>query len=261
MPDFRAETEIALSAVATGLQIATRREGADAITFKGERDVVTATDVAVEDAVRAALARSGVPVIGEERGGQLPERGAYWLVDPICGTRNFAAGTPMFCVNAALVEDGVVIVAAVGDATTGELLCAEHGGGAWALTGDGRHRRLVSSEAAETIVLDDSKSKADRREQAARLAAAIIRRDRWDFRAAGTTLALPYLAAGRVSAYAVFEVPGLHGAPGTLLVTESGGVVTDIDGAPWTLESVTILAAASVGLHAELLAMARESAP
>ena len=29
----------------------------------------------------------------------------YWLVDPICGTRNFASGIPLYCVNLALVED------------------------------------------------------------------------------------------------------------------------------------------------------------
>src|SRR5919206_4828696 len=90
---MRPETEAALAAVEVGLDLARRRVGAERITSKGGRDLVTATDVAVEDAIRSTLL-AGFPdwtVVGEERGGedQVGDR-PYWLVDPICGTRNFA---------------------------------------------------------------------------------------------------------------------------------------------------------------------------
>lgn len=256
MPEhLRPETSIALSSVRAGLRIALERDGAEDVRFKGERDVVTATDVAVEDAVRRSLARTGLPVIGEERGGEAPTAGAHWLVDPICGTRNFASGTPLFCVNVALVEDGIVGAAVVGDPTSTELLCAERDRGAWAVSGNAR-RRLAVDDGSQTVVVDDSKSKEGRRKQAAGFVAEVIRRDQWDFRSVGTSLALPWVADARASAYAVFEIPGLHGAPGMLLVAEAGGVVTDIDGAPWTLQSRTMLAAASQRLHAELLTIA-----
>ena len=91
--------------------------GAREITVKGARDIVTATDVAVEDLVRRHLGDVlGRPVVGEERGGEPPADGSpYWLVDPICGTTNFASGIPLFCVNLALVENNEVTVAVVGD--------------------------------------------------------------------------------------------------------------------------------------------------
>ena len=252
----RSETRAALSAVDAGLRIALARAGADKVTLKGVRDLVTATDVAVEDAVRAALAETGLPVVGEERGGDLPVSGGYWLVDPICGTRNFASGTPLFCVNVALVEGGQVTVAAVGDPTTGGLLYAERGRGAWVTDAEG-DRRLETSTATETLVVDDAGSKDARRAHAARFASAVILADRWDFRSMGTTLALPYVAAARVSAYACFHVRALHGAPGTLLVSEAGGMVSDIDGDPWTIESSTMLAAATSELHADLLGISQ----
>lgn len=63
---------------------------------------------------------------------------------------------------------------------------------------------LTPSDGSLTIVVEDGKSKGRRRERAARFTAAAIRADRWDFRSLGTTLALPYLAAGRISAYVVF---------------------------------------------------------
>jgi threonine dehydrogenase-like Zn-dependent dehydrogenase len=48
---FRPETLVAVDAVGRALELARRRAGAEHITFKGARDVVTETDVAVENAV------------------------------------------------------------------------------------------------------------------------------------------------------------------------------------------------------------------
>ena len=50
---------------------------------------------------------SGHPVVGEEHGGERPRDGrGHWIVDPICGTRNYASGLPLWCVNLAFVEGG-----------------------------------------------------------------------------------------------------------------------------------------------------------
>ena len=100
---------------------------------------MTATDTAVEDAIRDIVeGASPHPVVGEERGGEAPADGSpYWLLDPICGTRNFASGIPLHCVNLALVEGGQISLAAVGDASVGEVLVAERGRGAWAIGHDG----------------------------------------------------------------------------------------------------------------------------
>jgi fructose-1,6-bisphosphatase/inositol monophosphatase family enzyme len=54
--------------------------------------VVTGTDIRIEDRVRAVLERDlGLAVVGEERGGGSSASDCYWLVDPICGTRNYAS--------------------------------------------------------------------------------------------------------------------------------------------------------------------------
>ena len=139
---FRRETLVAVDAVERALDLARRRVGAEEIASKGERDPVTATDVAVEDAIRDLMTSAvGFPVVGEERGGETPADGSpYWLVDPICGTRNFASGNPLYCVNLALVEGGQITLAVVGDSSTGEIHVAERGGGAWA-NKDGSPRR------------------------------------------------------------------------------------------------------------------------
>ena len=262
IPGLRPETQNAIDAVARAMALAAERAGAHDVTVKSGRDLVTATDVAVEDAVRELLgAEPGLPVVGEERGGDAPADGsAYWVLDPICGTRNFASGTPLYCVNLALVESGQVAVGVVGDPSTGEIAIAERGRGAWAVK-DGAHRRLATSVESRTIVVEDGKSSGARREHAARFTADAIRADRWDFRSLGTTLALPYVAAGRVCAYVVFVVTSIHTAAGSLLVAEAGGTVSDVDGRPWTLGSDSIVASAAGGLHGELLRLARAAAP
>jgi myo-inositol-1(or 4)-monophosphatase len=251
---FRRETVVAMGAVERALELARGGVGAKDITSKGARDVVTATDVAVEDAVRGLLSDAlGFSVTGEERGGEASADGSpYWLVDPICGTRNFASGIPLYCVNLALVEGGQVSVAVVGDPSTGEIDVAERGRGAWALK-DGVRHRLTTSDESQTIVIEDGKSKGARREHAAQFTAAAIRTDRWDLRSLGTTLALPYLAAGRISAYVVCWVSAIHAGAGSLLVTEAGGTLSDVDGQPWTIHSDSLVAGATPDLHRELL--------
>src|SRR5206468_3325797 len=95
---FRRETQVAVDTVTQALDLARRRVGADEIASKGGRDLVTATDVAVEDAVRDMLSGAvGFPVIGEEGGGEPSADGSpYWLVDAICGPSAPRCRCPMW---------------------------------------------------------------------------------------------------------------------------------------------------------------------
>lgn len=74
--DGRDETRIAIRAVERGLEMARGRLGAQDIRSKGGRDIVTATDIAVEDEVRGIVSDAvGHPIVGEERGGDVPTDG------------------------------------------------------------------------------------------------------------------------------------------------------------------------------------------
>jgi len=244
----RPETEIAAGAVRRAL--GTARLGPREVSAKGVRDVVTDTDVAIEDALRSVLPGA---VVGEERAGERGD-GAYWLVDPICGTRNYASGIPLYCVNVALVEDGEVTVAVVGDGSTGSVLVAERGNGAW----DGQ-RRLRASGESEVLIVEDGHSRGERRDRAASFAAAAVRADRWELRTLSTTLSLAYVAAGRVAAYVLFGCSPEHIGAGSLLAAEAGAVLTDVDGEPWTLDSDSLVASADPALHADLVGLLSEA--
>jgi myo-inositol-1(or 4)-monophosphatase len=254
---MRAETRAALAAADAALKLMRRRAGADQITSKGGRDLVTATDVAVEDAVRASLLAvyPEWTVVGEERGGedQIGDR-PYWLVDPICGTRNFAANIPMYAVNIALVEDGQVTVAAVGDGGTGSRYIAERGQGAHQIVRNGPIQIRVDA-ASPIVSFSAGTSKPGMRyDLGAEFARAAVLADRWELRMLSSTLSLAYLASGRLGAYFLPEVSSpVHIAAGALLAEEAGAIVTDREGHPWTVERPSILAAASPEMHRELL--------
>lgn len=254
-------TAIAIAAVRRGLDLALSRVGANEITSKGGRDLVTATDTAVEDAIRDIVQEaSPYPVVGEERGGEAPADGSsYWLLDPICGTRNFASGIPLYSVNLALVEDGQISLAAVGDASVDEILFAERGHGAWAIGHDGR-RELSTSGQSQTIIVESGTAAGPSRGHAGRFARDAIREDRWDIRNLSSTLSSAYVSAGRMAAYVLFSGSVLHTGAGTLLVAEAGGTVSDIEGAPWTVRSDSLLASANQALHGELLDMVQATA-
>src|SRR3954454_3338855 len=103
---LREETRIAVGAVREALAAAHAGAAGVKVKAKGALDVVTDVDVRVEDVVRGVLRRelgADAAVLGEERGGaDVRDGGTFWVVDPICGTRNFASGLPLWCVNLAL---------------------------------------------------------------------------------------------------------------------------------------------------------------
>ena len=245
---MRPETEAAIRAAGIAQRIADSRDGADQVTSKGGIDLVTATDLACEDAIRAELtcAFPASPVIGEERGGSPSVGAPYWLVDPICGTRPFASNVPLYCTNIALVENGAVTVAAVGVGQTGEILYAERGAGAWMRTAAG-DRRIVPGEHSNTVWINGTT------ELAATVVRSALLLHRWYIWLFSSTVAYAYLAAGRIAGIVHFGSSPVHTAAGCFVAEEAGAVVTDLaEGGPWTIETRSFLLAATPALHREL---------
>src|ERR1700689_5550055 len=100
--------ELALEAGAAILAV--RKRGFDVVR-KEDMSPVTEADHAAEAIIVAGLraATPDVPVIAEEEvaaGRITAPAPQFWLVDPLDGTREFAAGNDEFVVNIGLVRDG-----------------------------------------------------------------------------------------------------------------------------------------------------------
>lgn len=109
-----------------------------AAEYKTPGEAVTETDRACEEALSQRLAAliPGVAIIGEEAVHGDPsllrhlEQGTTWIIDPIDGTGNFAAGTAPFGILVALAEEGLPIAGWILDPLTDRMCSARAGCGA-----------------------------------------------------------------------------------------------------------------------------------
>jgi myo-inositol-1(or 4)-monophosphatase len=221
------------------------------VQHKGAIDLVTEVDLASEACIRAALASTGVPVLGEEGGGA--NRGTRWVVDPLDGTTNFVHGYPFYCVSIALVEGDVVVVGAIYDPIRDHLYAARRGAGAT--------REGVRLAVSGTTVLDHALGSTgfpySRRERMPELMPYFQRalmNTQGVRRGGSAAMDLALLASGASDYSWEFGLAPWDTAAGSLVVEEAGGRVTRLDGSAWTLDAPVILAT-NAHLHDQVVAM------
>ena len=241
---------VALEAVRAGAAALMAMYGRDLErTYKTDTDFATAADLASErailDVIRRARPQDGF--LGEELG----DAGAagsdrVWLVDPLCGTLNFAARTPLFAVNVALSSPSGTTVAAIAEPVAGEVYWAD--GGRFGIEG-----RSAPAGANRLVDLDVDWA-PDGAPLGPRLMADPGFRSRFGARVSSTSLALAWVAGGQRIAYAVDgrHERSVHFAAGLALCEAAGCVVSDLRGRP-VHTGEGILAAADAETHAALL--------
>lgn len=241
---------MALEAVRAGAAALTATYGAVLErTYKSETDFATAADIAAERAILDVIrrARPDDGFLGEELGDAgAATRDRVWLVDPLCGTLNYAATTPLFCVNVALRGPDGTAVAAVGDPSAGEIYWAD--GGRFGVEGR-------SAPAGPNRLVDvDVDWAPNGLPIGTRLIADAGFRSRFGARVSSTSLALAWVATGRRAAYLVDgrHEGSVHFAAGLALCEAAGCVVSDFRGRP-VHTGEGILAAADAETHAVLL--------
>jgi fructose-1,6-bisphosphatase/inositol monophosphatase family enzyme len=110
------------------------------VHVKSPGDVVTIADQEAERALTIGLTGllPGSEVVGEEAVAADPavlshvgDRGAVWIVDPVDGTNNFAAGKTPFAVMVALLRDGEPVASWILDVVDDRMTVAEAGSGAY----------------------------------------------------------------------------------------------------------------------------------
>jgi 3'(2'), 5'-bisphosphate nucleotidase len=146
--------DLARDAGAVILQV--RARGFDTLR-KADASPVTEADHAAEALIVAGLraACPEIPVVAEEEiaAGHVPAHAdAYWLVDPLDGTREFAAGHDHFAVCIGLVRDGHAVLGVVGAPVEGAVFGGIVGRGAWRR--DAAGRRPIAARTAPEAGID-----------------------------------------------------------------------------------------------------------
>ena len=101
------------------------------VEIKADSTPVTEADLRIEDVLRRELARRfpGDAVLGEEQG-LVGTSERIWVLDPVDGTKNFAAGIPIWGTLIALMVEGTPVVGVASAPALGERYGAARGSGA-----------------------------------------------------------------------------------------------------------------------------------
>jgi myo-inositol-1(or 4)-monophosphatase len=223
------------------------------IDFKGEINLVTEADRSSEEIITSRIKKlfPDHDIMGEE-GTNITRGSEYrWIIDPLDGTTNYAHGFPVFCVSIALKRMSQVVMGVIYNPVLDELFVAERGEGAF-LQGKNIHvshtRRLAEGFMATGFPYDVRENYRDVLAYFNEMipTAQAIRR------AGSAALDLAYLAVGRFDGFWELRLKPWDTAAGWILVEEAGGVVTDLSGNPYFLESPSIVASNGV-IHKELM--------
>jgi 3'(2'), 5'-bisphosphate nucleotidase len=234
-PDLAALLALAegLARGAAAAVLAARARGAPVET-KRDDTPVTEADRAAEALIVAGLraATPAIPVVAEEEvasGRPASPAPLFWLVDPLDGTREFAAGRPEFAVNIGLVREGRPLLGAVMLPASGELFSGLVGAGAWKEDASGRRAIAARPVPAEGAVVFASRHHADDPRIAAFAAAHRAAR----LVHAGSALKFCRVAEGAADLYPRFGTTMEWDTAAPQAVVEAaGGSVTTADGAP-----------------------------
>ncbi len=146
-----------LARQAGAIILAVRARGFETLQ-KDDRTPVTEADHQAEALIVAGLraATPNIQVIAEEEsaaGMQHALAEEYWLVDPLDGTREFAAGRDEFTVNIGLVRNGLPVLGVVGVPAYGEMFGGIVGRSAWKWNGAGEHAITVRKPPPEGLTV------------------------------------------------------------------------------------------------------------
>ena len=205
------------------------------ITYKRRSDLVTVADRRSEALIVERL-RQHFPdhgIVAEEGGGQAGGSEYCWYVDPLDGTTNFAHGFPMFCVTLGLAYRGEVIAGVVYDPTRNDLYTVERGAGAF-LNGS-RLQVSRTEKLSECLVATGFPPFATNHELNIQFYFRFTELTHGIRRAGSAALDLCSVAAGRFDAFWELKLNPWDKAAGSLLVTEAGGRMSDIQGRPFNL--------------------------
>ena len=199
------------------------------VTEKRQNDFVTEVDHAAEQAIIDVL-KNAYPdhaFLAEESGPSAnlhDENENVWIIDPLDGTTNFIHGFPQYCVSIALQQRGQITQAVIYDPTRNDLFTATKGAGAY--LNDKRLRVTKRDKIADALIgtgyLHRDKDALDEYLKMFRVMTENCTGLR---RAGAAALDLAYVAAGRLDGFFEKGLKPWDMAAGSLLITESGGIM------------------------------------
>lgn len=230
--------------------------GAFDIEIKADQTPVTVADRKAEQVIRKTI-NSAFPdhgIFGEEYGADSKDTEYLWLVDPIDGTKSFVKRYGMFSTQIALMYGGELVLGVSCAPAMDELVWATRGGGAFDADGQLQISQVGTIEQASISTGNIQSLAADRRWAALGRILANANRTR----GYGDYYHYHRLASGQLDAVIESDVNILDIAALYVIVTEAGGLFTDLEGGNPNLDTRSVLAA-TPALHAAISAELKQA--
>ena len=215
-----------------------------AVREKAANDFVSEVDREAEQVIIRTL-REAYPthsILAEESGATHSGGNAdyQWIIDPLDGTTTFLHGFPQYAVSVALSHKGVLTQAVVYDPGNNDLFTATRGAGAY--LNDTRIRVSKRLQLKSALIGTGFPFKEHKHIDAYLGMLRDIMQNSGGVRRAGSAaLDLAYVAAGRLDTFWEIGLAPWDIAAGSLLITEAGGVVGDLEGNEHYLKSGNII--------------------
>lgn len=212
------------------------------VEVKGHNDYVSEADRAAEEVIIEVIHKHypDHAILGEESG-SIGESDTVWIIDPLDGTTNFLHGYPMFCVSIGVQVNGRMEHAVVYDPTREELFTATRGTGAQL---DGRRIRVSGQQQLERALVGTGFPFRERDAELGpyfEMLKKVIQSTSGVRRPGAAALDLCYVAAGRLDAFWETGLAPWDLAAGSLIIRESGGIITELDGGEHFMRSGSVL--------------------
>jgi len=233
-----------------------------AVERKDDASPVTRADREAETVLRDRLAAE-VPehgIFGEEHGGERLDAEYVWVLDPIDGTRAFINGIPLFGTLIALTRNGAPVLGVIDHPALGERWLGVAGAPTrhWGRGDDGAPVQARACDGIDQALLCTTSPEMFSNDELARyrrVQAAVS-----DTRFGTDCYAYAMVASGQTDLVVEAGMKPYDYLAHAVVVAGAGGVITDWQGAPLTLDSPGSVAAAGDGrVHAAALALLAEA--
>ena len=196
---------------------------------KAPNDFVTEVDQAAEQAIIEILTNAYPThaILAEESGASdnlHDDNENVWFIDPLDGTTNFIHGFPQYCVSIALQQRGVITQAVIYDPTRNDLFTASKGAGAYL---NDKRLRVAKRDRLQDALIGTGFPFRNMQglEEYIDMFRIMTQKCAGLRRPGAAALDLAYVAAGRLDGFFEKGLKPWDMAAGSLMVTESGGIV------------------------------------
>ena len=222
-------------------------------------NLVTKADIASEKKIISIIKDKfpGHSILTEESGEEIHKSDYCWIIDPLDGTNNFYHKFPMFCVSIALYKKGNPLIGVVFDPLKNELFYAGKNEGAFL---NNKKIRVSNANTLKKSLLALGfyyERGSLMRKSLGQMKSFFYENVHGIRRAGSAALDLCYTACGRFEGYWELKLNPWDYAAGSLIVTEAGGKVTDIQGKKYNLMMGNIVAS-NGKIHRDMIRILRK---